>query len=262
MLIDLSGHTALVTGGSDGLGKAAALRFAQSGANVAIIARSEAALAAAADEIRAVAKGKVVHATCDLGKPENLHGTVDLLRGEIGAFDILVNNAGGAARRDLCDLTTADLVEDLQVKVFSSVTLAQLVIPDMKAKRWGRIINVLSAKAKAPDAGSAPSTVARAAGMTLTKVMSREFARWNILVNGICTGLVDTGQWRRRHQAQSPELTYENYLERQAKQANVPLGRFGRPEEFANLACFLASDAASFITGAAINSDGGLCPVT
>lgn len=262
MLIDISGHTALVTGGSDGLGKAAAIRLAKSGANVAIVARGEEALAAAAAEIRAVAKGSVAYRVCDLAQPDALPRIVDGLKRETGDFDILVNNAGGAARRDISDLTTADLVGDLQVKVFSSVTLAQLVIPGMKAKRWGRIINVLSAKAKAPDAGSAPSTVARAAGMTLTKVMSRELAPWDILVNGICTGLVDTGQWRRRHLAQSPNLSYEEYLAGQAAQARIPLGRFGRSEEFANLVCFLASDAASYITGAAINVDGGLCPVS
>jgi NAD(P)-dependent dehydrogenase (short-subunit alcohol dehydrogenase family) len=260
--IDLSGRTALITGGSDGLGKAAAIRMAQSGANVAIVARGKAALAAAAAEIGTRAKGKIAYRACDLAVPKSLPAIINELKAELGSFDILVNNAGGAARRDLVDLTTADLVNDLQVKVFSSVTLAQLLIPDMQARKWGRIINVLSAKAKAPDAGSAPSTVARAAGMTLTKVMSRELAPWNILVNGICTGLVSTGQWRRRHKAQAPELSYEDYLEQQAAQARIPLGRFGRAEEFGNVACFLASDAASYITGSAINVDGGLCPVT
>lgn len=261
MNIDLSGHTALVTGGSDGLGRAVASRLARSGANVAILARGVEALASAAAEISASAPGRIVHRACDLSQPDGLPDTVEWVRGQLGPIDILVNNAGGAARRDFPDLTTADLVNDMQVKVFSSVTLAQLVIPDMKAKHWGRIINVLSAKAKAPDAGSAPSTVARAAGMTLTKVMSRELAPWNILVNGICAGLISTGQWRRRHQALAPHLSYPEYLKSQAENARIPLGRLGEAEEFANLACFLASDAASYITGAAINVDGGLCPV-
>ena len=262
MIIDLTGRTALVTGGSDGLGFAMASRFAKSGANVAIVARRAEPLEKAAHEIAAEAKGKVAFHACDLADPAGLEAAVEDLAAQVGSFDILVNNAGGAARRDIEALTTADLVEDMQVKVFSSVTLLQLVLPGMKARRWGRVINVLSAKAKAPDAGSAPSTVARAAGMTLTKVMSRELAPWNILVNGLCTGLVSTGQWRRRHQAQFPDLPYEDYLAKQARNAQIPLGRFGRAEELANVACFLASDAASYVTGAAINVDGGLCPVT
>src|SRR3546814_4653726 len=123
----------------------------------------------------------------------------------------------------------------------------------MKARRWGRIINVVSANAKAPKGESAPTTLSRSAGLTLTKVMSQELAPWNILVNALCVGVIKSGQWERRHAQQAPDTDYDAFLKPQA--ARVPLGRVGEAEEFANVACFLASDAASYVTGTAINVD-------
>ena len=261
MHLNLSGRTALVTGGSDGLGRAIAMRFAQSGADVAILARGEEALERTAAEIRAHAAGRVASRTCDIGDAAALPGTMAWLKQELGPVDILVNNAGGAARRDIEALTRDELVDDMQVKVFGALSLAQLAIPDMKQRRWGRIINILSSRARTPDAGSAPSTVARAAGMTITKVMALELAPWNILVNAICAGLFSTGQWRRRHAQTAADVPYDIFLKSQAEHMRIPLGRYGEPEELANLACFLVSDAASYMTGASINVDGGLCPI-
>jgi NAD(P)-dependent dehydrogenase (short-subunit alcohol dehydrogenase family) len=260
MHLDLSGHSALVTGGSDGLGRAIAAQFARSGANVAIVARRTDALSQAASDIARTASGRVISRECDIGELSKLADIADWVRSEFGAVDILVNNAGGAARRGIEELTRDDLVDDMQVKVFGALALAQHVIPGMKEKKWGRIINVLSSRARTPDAGSAPSTVARSAGMTLTKVMALELAPWNILVNAICAGLFSTGQWRRRHAHMAPDVSYESFLQSQADRARIPLGRFGEPEELASLACFLASDAASYMSGVSINVDGGLCP--
>jgi NAD(P)-dependent dehydrogenase (short-subunit alcohol dehydrogenase family) len=97
--------------------------------------------------------------------------------------------------------------------------------------------------------------------MTLTKVMALELAPWNILVNAICAGLFSTGQWRRSHAQMAPEVPYRDFLKAQAERARIPLGRYGEPEELAALACFLASDAASYMSGVSINVDGGLCPI-
>jgi 3-oxoacyl-[acyl-carrier protein] reductase len=137
--------------------------------------------------------------------------------------------------------------------------MAQLVVPGMRQRRWGRIINIVSINARAPKPGSAPTTLSRAAGLTLTKVMSQELAPDNILVNALCIGSIKSGQWHRRHQQTAPGIPYEDYLKPFAEA--VPLGRLGEPEELANVACFLASDAASYVTGAAINVDGGSSPV-
>jgi 3-oxoacyl-[acyl-carrier protein] reductase len=127
----------------------------------------------------------------------------------------------------------------------------------MKQHRWGRIINVLNTGAKAPRPASAPTSVTRAAGMALTKVLAGEGAAHGILVNAMLVGLIESDQWVRRAQATGVPL--RDVLANMGK--DIPLGRVGTAQEFANLACFLASDAASYITGTAINVDGGRSPV-
>ncbi|WP_445503264.1 SDR family NAD(P)-dependent oxidoreductase [Microvirga sp. G4-2] len=260
MLINLTGRTAIVTGGSEGLGKAIAARFARSGANVAVLARREAVLAETVRDIRRDAAGRVVGHACDVTDKDRVDEVVAAVLAEFGAVDILVNNAGSSNRSPFEELTRDGMIADMDLKLFAAVNLAQKVVPGMKERRWGRIINVVSANGKAPKAASAPTTLSRAAGITLTKVMSQELAPWNILVNALCVGVIKSGQWERRHRRDAPDIPFEKYLEPHARP--VPLGRFGEPEEFANVACFLASDAASYVTGTAINVDGGLCPVT
>jgi 3-oxoacyl-[acyl-carrier protein] reductase len=129
----------------------------------------------------------------------------------------------------------------------------------MKARKWGRIINVLNTFAKAPAASSAPTSVSRAAGMALTKVMASEGGEHNILVNAMLVGLIVSDQWVKRHAATAPDTDFEVFARNLAK--GVPLGRMGTAEEFANLACFLASEQGSYITGTAVNVDGGRSPV-
>lgn len=260
MLIDLTGRTAIVTGGSEGLGRAVAARFAQSGANVVILARRGDVLDEAVREIRQTCAGRIVGHACDILDRDRVREVMAEVEAEFGGVDILVNNAGSSNRSPFEDLSRESLIADMDLKLFSAVNLAQLVVPGMKERRWGRIINVVSANGKAPKAASAPTTLSRAAGITLTKVMSQELAPWNILVNALCVGVIKSGQWERRHRRDAPDVPFEQYLEPQARL--VPLGRVGEAEEFANVACFLASDAASYVTGTAINVDGGLCPVT
>jgi NAD(P)-dependent dehydrogenase (short-subunit alcohol dehydrogenase family) len=149
--------------------------------------------------------------------------------------------------------------EDLDLKLFAAIRFSRLVWPGMKARKWGRIINVLNTYAKAPAGSSAPTSVSRAAGMALTKVMASEGGEHNILVNAMLVGLIMSDQWVKRHAAQAPDTDFEVFAKNLAK--GTPLGRIGTAEEFANLACFLASDQGSFITGTAINVDGGRSPV-
>jgi len=127
----------------------------------------------------------------------------------------------------------------------------------MKARRWGRVINVLNIGAKAPRSGSAPTTISRAAGMALTKVLAGEGAPHNILVNALLVGFIESDQHEQA--AKRAGIPVADYLARFVK--DIPMGRVGKPEEFANLACLLASDAGSYITGTAINVDGGRSPV-
>jgi NAD(P)-dependent dehydrogenase (short-subunit alcohol dehydrogenase family) len=129
----------------------------------------------------------------------------------------------------------------------------------MRARRWGRVINVLNIGAKAPLATSTPTSVSRAAGMALTKALANEFAPENVLVNALLVGIIESDQWVRRHSSDKRNISWEDWKAEQGR--GVPLGRIGRPEEFASIALLLASDQGGYITGTAINVDGGRSPV-
>jgi NAD(P)-dependent dehydrogenase (short-subunit alcohol dehydrogenase family) len=257
MEISLAGRTALVTGGSKGIGFAIASRFAGSGGDVAVVARGREALDEAVKTIGAKARGKVAGFTGDVGNAadiERIHGEVMKAFGKI---DIVVNNAGTSATSAFEKLTDEFLQHDLDQKLFAALRFTRLVWPQMKERKWGRIINVLNIGAKAPRGGSAPTSISRAAGMALTKVLSHEGAPHNILVNAMLVGLIEADQHVQAAKKAGVEL--KDYIAARAKE--IPLGRAGKAEEFANLACFLVSDAGSYITGTAINVDGGRSPV-
>jgi 3-oxoacyl-[acyl-carrier protein] reductase len=259
MELTLHGRAALITGGSAGLGLAMAVKFAAAGADVAILARREDVLAAARRTIAATAKGKVAAFACDVTRPDDIGRAFDGVMGAFGKVDILVNNAGASRTGRFLDISDAVWQEDLDLKLFSAIRLARLVLPQMSERRWGRIVNVLAVVAKAPRAGSAPTSVSRAAGMALTKVLAGEGAPHNVLVNALLVGLIVSDQVVRRHRAEGTNAALADYIKERG--AGVPLGRMGEAEEFANAALFLASDAGSYVTGTAINVDGGMSPV-
>jgi 3-oxoacyl-[acyl-carrier protein] reductase len=257
MDIRLDGRTALITGGSKGLGLAMATRFAQSGAEVAILARGAEALAEAERGIRDKAQIRVKGFPCDVGKAEEIARAWNGVIAEFGKIDILVNNAGTSRTGPFEEITDAMWQEDFDLKLFGAIRLARLALPNMRKRRWGRIINVLNVGAKAPRPGSAPTAVTRAAGLALTKILSGEGAADNVLVNAMLVGLIRSDQHVQRFKREGRDVE-EGYRERGSP---LPMGRYGEAEEFANLACFLVSDAGSYITGTAINVDGGMSPV-
>lgn len=260
MDVRLDGRNALITGGSLGLGRAMALEFARSGAAVAIVGRTQSTLDEAVTAITAEADGATIAGfSCDVRDADALAATHQQIVDQVGAVDILVNNAGTSAGRPFLSSTDEDWQNDLDLKLMAAVRLCRLCIPAMQDKRWGRIINVLNTAAKAPPAKSAPTSVSRAAGMALTKALAGEMAPHGILVNAMNTGVLVTNQWHRMHEERAPEKTFEEFLEATGRQ--VPIGRMGDAAEFANLACFLASDQASYVTGTSINIDGGMSPV-
>jgi NAD(P)-dependent dehydrogenase (short-subunit alcohol dehydrogenase family) len=177
----------------------------------------------------------------------------------LGQVDVLVNNAGSSARGGFEEVSDEQWQADLDLKLFAAIRLARLALPGMKGRRWGRIVNVLNTAAKVPPAHGAPTAVTRAAGMALTKVLSAEGAGHNVLVNALLVGRIESEQWARRHAAAGSRGSLEDYYAEMG--APLPMGRFGKPEEFARMACVLASDGGSYVTGAAINVDGGMCPV-
>jgi NAD(P)-dependent dehydrogenase (short-subunit alcohol dehydrogenase family) len=259
MEIRLDGRSAVVTGASKGLGLAMATRFAASGADVAILARNEGDLAAGRREIEKTAKGRVAALACDVSKAADIRKAYDAVMAAHGKIDILVNNAGQSQRGRIEDVSDEEWQADLDLKLFAAIRLGRLVFPQMKERRWGRIINVLNIGAKAPAATSAPTSVSRAAGMALTKVMAGEGAPHNVLVNALLVGVIVSDQIVRRHKKEGGNLSLDDFIKKNGE--GVPMGRMGRAEEFANVACFLASDAGSYVTGTAINVDGGRSPV-
>jgi NAD(P)-dependent dehydrogenase (short-subunit alcohol dehydrogenase family) len=257
MHIDLTGRAAIVTGGSKGIGLAVATRFAASGADVAIIARGREALDQTVRTIGGTAKKRVTGIVGDVGIAADIRRAYDEAMNALGKVDIVVNNAGTSRTTAFEEVTDEIWHQDFDEKLFAAIRLTRLAWPQMKERRWGRVINVLNIGAKAPRPKSAPTSVTRAAGMALTKVLAAEGAPHNVLVNALLVGLIEADQHVRR--AQRTGIALEDYYKASSKE--VPLGRMGQAEEFANIACFLASDAASYITGTAINVDGGRSPV-
>jgi 3-oxoacyl-[acyl-carrier protein] reductase len=257
MDISLAGRSAVVTGGSKGIGLAIATRFAASGADVAIVARGRETLDQAAKTIGATARARVVTAQGDVAKAADVRRAYDDTMKALGKIDIVVNNAGTSNTSPFEKLTDEVLQQDFDQKLFAAIRFTRLVWPQMKERRWGRIINVLNIGAKAPRGGSAPTSITRAAGMALTKVLSHEGAPHNVLVNAMLVGFIEADQHVQA--AAKAGIPLEDYVKARTK--DIPLGRIGRAEEFANLACFLVSDAGSYVTGTAINVDGGRSPV-
>ncbi|SFU09394.1 SDR family oxidoreductase [Paraburkholderia aspalathi] len=261
MNIDLQGRTALITGASKGLGLATALRLAASGAHVAIVARGREALDEAYEAIKEKAGPRRVAAhVCDVTQPTQIDAAFHAVRAQLGPLDILINNAGGHALGHFHDITDAMWSHDIDVKLMATVRMTRLVWPDMIERRWGRVINVLNTFAKAPAAGTAPTAVTRAAQLALTKILSKEGAPHNVLANALLVGLIQSDQIQRLLGHNVPR-DGGDFAQQQIGNRQIPLGRIGEPGEFADIACFLASDHASYITGTAINVDGGMSAV-
>jgi 3-oxoacyl-[acyl-carrier protein] reductase len=259
MEIRLDGRAALITGGSKGLGLAMATEFAASGADVVIVARRPEVLEVARAGLAEVAKGRVHAVAADVATAEGVEQAFASAISTFGKIDILVNNAGVSQTGAFETITDEVWQADLELKLFAAIRMTRLAFPPMKERRWGRVINVLNIGAKAPRAGGAPTVVSRAAGLALTKVLAGEGAPHNVLVNALLVGLIESDQWARRHRDQGGDLTFGQFLGKLG--ANVPLGRVGTAQEFANIACFLASDAAGYISGTGINVDGAASPV-
>jgi NAD(P)-dependent dehydrogenase (short-subunit alcohol dehydrogenase family) len=268
MELGLAGKVAIVTGGSDGIGKATAARLLDEGASVAICGRDQQRLDAAAAELRGTdgdgystdqaRADRLFALAMDVTEPGALERLVAETVELFGRLDILVNNAGVSNAKPFDQVDDALWQSDLDLKLGAAVTASRAALPHFRAAGGGRIVNVTALGGKAPGASSLPTSVSRAAGLALTKAMSKDLAADGILVNAVCIGLVKSGQQERSGAARglSPAETWAELG------SAVPLGRVGEAAEVANVIAFLASDAASYVSGVAINVDGGLSPVT
>jgi len=258
MDLHLTGRVVLITGGTDGLGAALAARLVEEGSRVAVCGRDPERLAATEQRLRK-AGGDVVAVQADVTSVADLERFVDAAVAQWGRLDGLVNNAGKSAAGPVDQISDEAWIADLNLKVLAAVRCTRLAVPHLAAAGGGSIVNVLNVGAKAAGAGSLPTTASRAAGLAITKAASRDLGEHGIRVNAVLIGLVASGQWRRRAEASGQS---EDELYRQlAENTNIPLGRVGRSEEFADLAAYLLSDRSSYVTGSAINLDGGSSPV-
>jgi NAD(P)-dependent dehydrogenase (short-subunit alcohol dehydrogenase family) len=255
MDLGVAGKVAIITGGSDGIGKATAHILANEGASVAICARTVDKLEAAAAEIRSATGGNVLAVPADVTKPEDLDHLLAAVREKLGAPTLLANNAGTSAAGAFPTVTDDRWETDLDLKLMAAIRLSRLVVPLMKEAGGGSIVNVTAVAGKHPGAGSMPTSVSRAAGIALTKGMSKDLAADNIRVNAVCIGLIKSGQISRFANARGNGDEAAGYA---AMGANVPLGRVGEAEEAGRVVAFLLSEAASYITGVAVNIDGGM----
>jgi 3-oxoacyl-[acyl-carrier protein] reductase len=264
MDMGLTNKVAIITGGSEGIGKAAAHRMAAEGARAVIVARRPEVLKAAAEHIQGATGGVVLPIQGDVAEPETVNRVLETTLDQFGRIDILVNNAGVSMAKSFEEVSDEDWESDFGLKVWAAVRLIRAVIPEMRKVGGGRIINVTNLGGRTPGASSMPTSISRAAGIAITKGLSRDLAKDNILVNTVCIGLIKSGQHERRYariKATNPDFTMEELYAQGVKARGVPLGRFGEAHEAGDVIAFLASERASYLTGIAINIDGGSSPV-
>jgi 3-oxoacyl-[acyl-carrier protein] reductase len=254
--LGLKGRVAVVTGASEGIGRATALRLAAEGARVAICARRSEPLEKVAAEIRDQG-GEAFARTADMSKAADVERFIGAVADRFGRIDILVNNAGSSIRGPFQEVEDATWQQDLDLKVFGAIRASRLAIPHMKKQGGGRIVNISTMAGKQPGPASGPTSVSRAAGLALTKALSKEFAADNILVNAVCIGKIKSGQHERRIARE--KLVPGEYYAKVSEE--IPMGRVGEPTEVANVIAFLVSDAASYVTGSSIHLDGGMSGV-
>jgi NAD(P)-dependent dehydrogenase (short-subunit alcohol dehydrogenase family) len=257
MDLELGDKVVLITGGTDGLGLALARRLAAEGASVAVCGRDRSRVEAAARTVEEAGGGQVLAQRADVSRLEDLEAFVDAVLARWGRIDGIVHNAGRASGGAIESVDDEAWEADLQLKLMAAVRLTRLALPQLRVTA-GSILFTLAIAAKAPGAASEPSSVTRAAGMALMKSLSKELAPAGVRANAILIGLMESGQWVRAAASSGTDL--QTFYERFASDAGIPLGRFGRADEFADLASYLLSARASYVTGTAINLDGGLSP--
>ena len=260
MDMGLQDKVAIITGGSYGIGKAAGLSMAREGARVILVARRPDVLDEACQDIKTATEGIAIPVVGDVSDHDTADRVVKTALDNFGRVDILVNNAGASMAKSFEEVTDDEWEFDFDLKVWGAGRFIRSVVPEMRKVGGGRIINVTNLGGRTPGAASMPTSISRAAGQAITKGLSRDLAKDNILVTTVCIGLIKSGQAERRldrMQAANANATIEEVWAESVRGRGVPLGRMGDAEEAGDVITFLASDRASYLTGIAVNIDGG-----
>lgn len=257
MDLDIRGRAALVTASSRGLGRAVATALAVEGANVALCARGEEELRRTRGEIEKAAGTRVLAYPADVSIPDQVDGLIDAVEKDFGAVDILICNAGGPPSGTIADFGPGDYERALDLNLKSAIRLCYGVLRGMKARQWGRIVVVTSVSARQPLDNLVLSNTARAGVLGFAKSLSNHLAPHGITVNSVCPGYTRTGRVEglaREFESRGSGSAEEFF--RRIEQ-DIPMGRLGRPEELAAAVTFLCSQPAGYITGTALQVDGG-----
>lgn len=257
MDLGMKGKVAIIAGGSQGLGKAVAMEMIREGAKVAIGALDDPELPRAVEEIGSKTGGEVLGIPVDVTNTEEAKDFIRKAIEHYGTVDILVNNAGGPPSKTFLEIDDDLWNLGVRLNLMSTIIMTREAVPTMMEKRWGRIINMTSISVKQPIDGLILSNTVRSGVVGLAKTLSNELAQYNITVNNVCPGYTMTERVRTlaivtaEKQGTTPEAVIKGW------ESQVPMGRLGTPEEFASLVTYLASERASYITGASIQIDGG-----
>ncbi|KIH71719.1 SDR family NAD(P)-dependent oxidoreductase [Salinicoccus roseus] len=246
------GKVAVITGSSKGIGRKTAEQMVKLGAKVMLVARGEAGLKEAKEEISRF--GEVDYVVADVKEDAAASQIVEQTVEKFGRLDVLINNAGGSFAKPFEEVSVSDWEQDLDLKLMAAVRISNAALPHLK-KQGGAILNLTAVLGKTPPASSLPTSVSRAAGMAMTKAMSKDLGKYGIRVNTVCIGLIRSEQIEEKWKSEAPDLTWEEYS--RLDKHDVPLGRIGDTEEAANVITFLCSDLASYVSGDAVNIDGG-----
>ncbi len=256
MDLDLKGRVAVVTGGTSGIGLETARIFLAEGARVAICGRNQDRLKAAVADLDG--GENLLAVPCDVLDKTAVAAFRDTIVERFGSVDMLINNAGQGRVSTFADTSDDDWSEELTLKFFSVIHPTRAFLDDLKASPAASIVVVNSLLARQPEPHMVCTSAARAGVQNLVKSLSRELAP-DVRVNSILLGVIVSGQWRRRFEANaSPDQTFDDWIVNEARARKVPLGRFGEPQEPARTAVFLASPAASYVTGAMVEVSGGV----
>ena len=257
MDLALGGRRAVVTGGTKGIGRAVVAELLTEGVAVAFCARDADEVKQAEEELLSQPGGVAAGWVADVTDPAAVNAFIEGSADRLGGIDILVNNAGAARPGNFESLDDDDWRADLDVKLFSQIRCTRAALPHLRSSSSPRIVNVNAVYARYPDPNFFATTVNRAACLNLTKALAQQYGPEGILVNSVNIGFVVTPQWENIRRRRAPDSTQEEFFAELAR-TEVPLGRFGTVEEVSGLVAFLASERASYITGASIDVAGGM----